>query len=145
MWFSVVFSFFAGVAVVFQRIVNAKLSERCSTLATTLYNYIFGLAGALLFLLILGRADISKLAEVKNIPWWMYLGGILGIGTIFVSAAVAPKISQLVMSLLIFVGQMFCSVCIDFLLDGSLNVSNIVGGFFALAGLLLINLDTSDR
>ena len=145
MLFSVIFSFLAGSSIVLQRIVNAKLSEKCSTLATTLYNYIFGLAGAIVILFVMGRADISHFSDIKNIPWWMYLGGILGIGTIFVSAAVAPKISQLVMSLLMFVGQIFCSVCIDFMLDGTLNIPNIIGGICALAGLLLINLDTADR
>ncbi|MCI1208576.1 MAG: DMT family transporter [Treponema sp.] len=141
MLFSVLLSTLAGSCIVLQRIVNAKTSAKSSTLAACLYNYIFGLAGAVAVMLLLGRSDFTHAADLKKIPVWMYIGGPLGIVTVGIAAFVAPKISQLVMSLLMFVGQVFASVFIDIIIQGSVNIPNIVGGIFALAGLLLINLD----
>lgn len=136
---AIILSILSGVTIVLSRTTNALLSEKSSTLVSTFYNYAIGMAFSALFLLILGRSELSIFSHSSYLPFYYYLGGFLGVAAVFFSAYLAIKISSLVMTILMFFGQISGAIILDWLLSGSIDYSNILGGILVLLGLFFIN------
>ena len=68
---------------------------------------------------------------------WIYLGGAIGVITVWLSNVVVAKIPQLYITLLMFVGQVFTGVIMDALHDGAFSTANIIGGVLVALGLAL--------
>lgn len=131
----VVVSLLAGVGVVSSRLVNSQLAHRTSTRNATFFNYLVGLTGALLVLTLTG----GKLTFPQAIsgPFYIYLGGALGVVIVLVTNLVVRKIPSLYMTMTLFVGQVFAGVLLDMLLARSLPQKNILGGLLVLCGLMV--------
>jgi transporter family-2 protein len=69
--------------------------------------------------------------------FWSYLGGAIGVITVWLSNVVVVKIPQLYITLLMFVGQVFTGVLMDALIDGAVSTQNIIGGVLVTLGLAL--------
>ena len=69
--------------------------------------------------------------------FWTYLGGAIGVFTVWLSNVVVVKIPQLYITLLMFVGQVFTGVLMDALIDGAVSTQNIIGGVLVSLGLAL--------
>lgn len=129
--------FASGVLLVISRTFNARLAERTSFYTSTFFNYVFGLATAIPVFLLLGRAEPAAAGFSLSPDWWIYLGGAIGVCTVFLSSVVVVKIPALYITLLLFVGQVFTGVCLDALLDGAFSLQNLLGGVFVALGLSL--------
>jgi transporter family-2 protein len=80
--------------------------------------------------------DVSALAGFRPSPeWYIYLGGVLGIGVVLVNNVIVLKISAFYLTLLIFVGQVFSGVVIDFLLAHAFSARILLGGLLVTIGL----------
>lgn len=124
-----------GFTIVMNRIINASLAERIGLFRGTLYNYITGLVTSLLFALFSGETNIVKGIDYSAIPFWAYLGGFVGVIVIVLSSYLTPRISSLYLTLLLFIGQIFTGVIIDYFSTGEFAVSKLVGGLFVVGGL----------
>jgi transporter family-2 protein len=104
---------------------------------STFYNYVLGLITAIPVFLLLGRGEpaLAGLALTQN--WWIYLGGAIGVITVWLSNVVVVKIPALYITLLMFVGQVFTGVVLDTLIDGTFSSQNLIGGLFVAVGLSL--------
>lgn len=128
--------FTSGVLLVVSRSFNSRLADETSMVSSTLFNYICGLATAIPVFLLLGRGALSGGFALSG-KWWMYLGGAIGVCTVFLTNVVVVKIPALYISLLMFVGQVFTGVCLDALIDGALSLQNLLGGVLVALGLTL--------
>ena len=127
----------SGALLVVSRSYNARLAEQTSVYISTFFNYVCGLATAIPVFLLLGGGEPVYRGFALSPNWWIYLGGAIGVATVWMSSVVVVKIPQLYITLLMFVGQVFMGVLIDALIDGAFSVENIVGGSFVALGLAL--------
>lgn len=131
----VILPFLAGVSLVISRTLNACLAEETSGSISTFYNYLIGLSTAVIVLLLAGRREPLMTAPVFSADLYIYIGGALGVATVFLSNVVVAKISAFYMTLFLFVGQVFSALILDFIIDGAFSVRNLIGGLLVAAGL----------
>lgn len=129
--------FASGVILVISRSFNARLAGRTSVYVSTFFNYVLGLSTAIPVFLLLGRGEPVLTGFSLSQDWWIYLGGAIGVVTVWLSNVVVVKIPALYITLLMFVGQVFTGVALDTLLDGAFSSQNLIGGLFVAVGLTL--------
>ncbi len=132
----IVISILAGVSVVVSRIINSNLAKEIGIFQSTFFNYIVGLFFSVIFF-ILSREKIN-LSGLKSgdVPFWAYLGGVAGVLLIVLSNYITPRISSFYLTLLIFVGQLFTGIIIDYFVKGNISSGKLIGGLLVLAGLI---------
>ncbi|WP_432661848.1 DMT family transporter [Wukongibacter baidiensis] len=131
-----IFAFLTGGLTIVSIIINSKLAMRIGVLQGILINYLVGLLFSVLVLL----ANFSSMnfsSEIlAHIPFWAYLGGAIGIIGIAINNAVVPKIGAIYATLLIFIGQLFMGITIDFFIGNSISQGKIIGGLLILCGMV---------
>lgn len=139
-----------GVSIVVARTINSKLATHIGIFEGTLFNYITGLLTSILVFLVIG--DLAAIKDIgnSNIPLWAYIGGLIGIMVVTLSSFVATKISVFYLTIIMFIGQIFTGVLVDYFREGNLSLSKILGGLIVAAGLgynLIIDskIDTSEK
>lgn len=131
-------SLLTGVTVVTSRQINAQLAERTSVLTSTFYNYSVGLITAIVALAIAAMSGAEIVIGVgisKNL--WIYLGGAIGVLTVLLSNICVQRMSSLIMTLMMFAGQVFGGVAIDAIFYGEFSLRTLAGGIFAFLGLVV--------
>lgn len=128
-------SILGGASVVLGRMINAKLSEKIGTLQSTLINYIVGLSFTIIIFFITQDKFKMGLHAFSSIPFWAYLGGLMGVIIIMTSNYVTPRISAFYITLLVFIGQLFLGTVIDYFMLRQLSLTKAIGGILVLAGL----------
>jgi len=138
----------AGVSIVIARIINANLAKKVGVFEGTFFNYVIGLLFSFIFLLF--SKELLQLSKINFsiIPWWAYLGGVIGVIVVVLSNYITPRISSFYLTLLIFVGQFFVGMMIDYIALNLLSIGKIVGGLLVLIGLiynLLLDKDLKNQ
>ncbi|MDF2589422.1 MAG: putative rane protein [Anaerocolumna sp.] len=132
---AIILSILSGVTNVVARIINANLAKIIGLFQGTLFNYVIGLLVSLLFLLFnLNSMDFTS-TTFLSVPIWAYLGGMLGVMVVVISNYLTPRISAFYLTLLMFIGQLFAGIIIDYVASSELSIGKIIGGIFVLAGL----------
>ncbi|MHB8132050.1 MAG: DMT family transporter [Mobilitalea sp.] len=128
-------SIITGVTVVIGRIINANLAEKIGTFQGTLINFIVGLSFSFLFLFISNESIAVFSENYKLIPSWAYFGGLIGVVVVILSNYITPRISAFYSTLLMFIGQLFFGIVIDYIMLHEMSIGKIIGGLFVLIGL----------
>lgn len=131
----VLFAILCGVTNVLSRSVNFVLSDKIGMYQSTFFNYVFGLAGSILILLISGETFKLFSASSYNAPWYIYAGGLLGVAVVTLLSFLSSKVSSFYFTLLLFVGQLFTGIIIDGLSTGKISIYQVVGGLLVVIGL----------
>jgi len=139
----VMIAILSGVSIVIARIINYNLAKRIGIIQGTFYNYVFGLFVSFIFLVLSYELHHISTETMKSIPLWAYLGGLTGVLVVVLSSYITPKISAFYLTLLMFIGQLFVGIIIDYYTLNILSIGKVIGGFLVLIGLsynLLIDL-----
>ncbi len=128
-------SVMAGISVVVARIINFRLANEIGIVQGTFYNYVVGLFFSLTFMFLSGEFLNIPNVQFGSLPLWAYIGGMCGVIVVMLSSYITPKVSSFYLTLLIFIGQLFVGIIIDFFTAGHLSTGKIIGGLFVLAGL----------
>lgn len=131
--FFIIISIASGAIVVISRILNTRLSEKVGLLESSFFNYLTGLLSAIILFAII--EDKITLYQLNALPFGAYLGGALGIIIVILSSVVTPKMSSFYITLIIFIGQLFSGIIIDFLILKTMPVQKIIGGVLVIVGL----------
>ena len=142
-----VFLFFAtGVAagslIAFQNVFNATMGKRIGNLGSVLVLTLVSLILAgILILLIPHSADFTQLPGLSE--WYLYLGGLLGVGIVSASIYLLPQIGSTATLTALIVGQLAAALIIDhFGLFGSpkieVDLCRLAGVAFLVFGAYLI-------
>ena len=131
----ILFAILCGVSNVLSRSVNFVLSEKIGMYQSTLFNYIFGLSGSFLLLLISGETFKLFTTSSYNAPWFVYTGGLLGVIVVTMLSFLSSKVSSFYLTLLLFVGQLFTGIIIDALSTGKISFYQVLGGALVVLGL----------
>ncbi|WP_288688830.1 DMT family transporter [uncultured Acinetobacter sp.] len=131
-----------GIAMTFQTAINSQLREYLySPLQAALFSFLVGTI-VLACLVFFQSADKPDLATLGQIPWYLWLGGFLGVYAISISIYTAPKLGFLTLSGLIIFGQIIMSMIVDqYGLLGTektaINWQRLLGGVVIFIGVLL--------
>lgn len=132
---AIIVSLLAGFTIVASRTVNSNLAIRTSLLYSTMWNYISGLTASAALLLLFGLGGSAPFSQGFLPQFWIYFGGGVGAAVVFLSNVTVTRVSSLNLTLLMFVGQIFTSVALDWLISGSFSLGNALGGLFVAVGL----------
>ncbi|MCU4311522.1 DMT family transporter [Acinetobacter variabilis] len=134
--------FAIGVLLTLQTAVNTQLKEYLySPIQAAFFSFLIGtivLAGIVLF-----QSHLKpSLQELMTVPWYLWLGGFLGVYAISMSIYAAPKMGFLTLTGMIIFGQMVMSMIVDqFGLLGNekmpVNWQRLLGGVVIFIGVLL--------
>lgn len=131
--FYILISIASGTIVVISRILNTKLSETVGLIQSSFFNYLTGIFAALILFLVF-RNTIT-LSQLYNIPFYAYLGGLLGVIIVILNSVITPKMSSFYATLIIFIGQLFTGIIIDCITLKTIPYAKIIGGILVVFGL----------
>jgi transporter family-2 protein len=111
---SLLLALLSGVLMAVQGAMNGALGKAIGTWETTFIVHLLGLVvlSILLFGFSLGRLSWE---EMQTAPWYVYLGGIVGVFIIYLVAVSIPKIGAANATTAIIIGQVGMAVLIDHL------------------------------
>lgn len=136
----ILLSLTAGAAVIFTRVVNAKLAAEIGELQSSFMNYLSGLPLCLLLSICIAEPQATE----APFRLWIWLGGTLGVLNVLICNLLVPKMSASSLTMLALCGQLLCGVLLDLLLGSALNTQEFFAGLTIAAGIL-INYLTSKK
>ncbi|MBA0154819.1 MULTISPECIES: DMT family transporter [Acinetobacter] len=131
-----------GIAMTLQTAINTQLREYLySPLQAALFSFLIGTI-VLAILVFFQQVPKPNLHEIVHLPWYMWLGGVLGVYAISLSIYAAPKLGYLTLTGLILFGQIAMSMLVDhFGVLGTekapINWQRLLGGVVIFIGVLL--------
>lgn len=132
----------AGGIIPFQGSINAQLGQLMKhPLQASLISFTGGVLTLLIVLLIL-RPELPSRHLLTSIPWYMYLGGVIGAVFVTTVLLLVPQIGITNMLAAAIVGQLVISAVIDHfgILDVPVHPVSLarVGGILLLIGGLIL-------
>lgn len=104
----------AGVWVGVQRALNGQINSYSNTsFATSQLNFITGTMFLLLLLILRSLFSSGSIMNLSTGPWWMFLGGSIGVIYIAISAVAVQHLGVLDFTLFSVGGMLFGSLAID--------------------------------
>ena len=105
-------------------------------------NFLVGTALLAVYMLLM-RSKLPSLASLAEVPFWAWLGGLIGASYIIATLQLGPKIGAALLLALILAGQMTASLVVDhFGLLGfphhPVNVARLAGAVLLVIGAILI-------
>lgn len=131
-----------GGLVILSMIINSRLADKIGVLQGTFANYIVGLVFTLVLVMLLKGPKGFITNNLHQVPFYGFLGGFIGVMVVATSNVIIPKIPAIYSALLIFIGQVFTGIVIDYIRLSSVSKGKIIGGLIIVLGLLYnTNLD----
>lgn len=131
-----------GIAMTIQTAVNTQLKEYLySPLQAALLSFLVGTIVLAIFVFF-QAAPKPTVGDLAHIPWYLWIGGLLGVYAISLSIYTAPKLGFLSLSGLIIFGQVLTSMLFDHFgwlgtEKVSINWQRLLGGVVIFIGVLL--------
>ena len=132
--FYILISIASGGIIVLSRILNTVLTDNIGLMESSFFNYLTGFISSLILFFIM--KDTIQFSNFTNTNVWAYLGGVIGVIIVILSSVVTPKMSVFYISLIIFIGQLFTGIIIDYLTLKTIPFNKIIGGLLVVGGLL---------
>lgn len=134
-WIPVVLSLITGITIVTSRSVNAELAEKSSVWASTWYNYFVGLLTCGIIWGVAVCFGQSTFQLQIDLNPWIYTGGLVGVITVTILNVVTKKMSAFILTLIMFVGQLFTGILLDLMLGQTFTMTYLMGGVLTVFGL----------
>ena len=113
LWLYLLFAVAAGAMLPFQFGINAQLSTWVgSPVRAAFVSFLVGTI-ALLIISAFVRKPLPSLARLGDVPWWAWIGGLLGAFYVAGSIFTAPKLGAVTLAAAIVFGQTLASVLVD--------------------------------
>ena len=134
---TIVLAVFSGTWVGVQRALNGQINSYSkASFATSLLNFITGTTFLLFLLLLRTLFTDHSVMNFTSGPWWMFLGGSIGVIYIALSAHIVQHVGVLEFTLFSVGGMLIGSLFIDIIVP---TKGTIISGFL-IAGILLTYL-----
>jgi transporter family-2 protein len=112
-WLYLLFAVAAGAMLPLQFGVNAQLAHWLgSPIRAAFVSFLVG-AVALLVVAAFVRKPLPSLARLGDVPWWVWIGGLLGAFYVTGSIVTAPRLGAVTLAAAIIFGQTLASVLVD--------------------------------
>jgi len=115
--------------------LNTVLSKVIGLLETTFVVQLTGtlILVVLLFILRMGKGNFALWAQA---PWYAYLGGVIGVGIIYLVAASIPEVGVANATTAIIIGQVLTAIIIDHF--GAFGLEKISYSWNQVIGLIFL-------
>ena len=136
-----IISIFTGALLALMISLNGTVGEASGNYASSVIIHVIGLIGIIVVLI----ATKSKFKNLKSVPFYMYLGGLVGVLTvIFSNISFSTLGVSLTVSLGLF-GQLITSIVIDHfgffnIPVNKFNKKKIIGLVIILIGILVMTI-----
>lgn len=132
----------AGCLVGMQAPINSRLGKSVGSLQAATFSFLVGTA-VLLLIATFARGGLGSLSEVRQVPWWALVGGLLGAVYVSVALIAVRTLGASGLTAVVIGGQLAISVAIDrFGLFGlarqHIGASRVVGLVLLVAGVALV-------
>ncbi|MBE9225319.1 DMT family transporter [Phormidium sp. LEGE 05292] len=140
----------AGSFLALGAAANAQLKQTLhSPLAAATINFIVGFS-VLTLLMVLGVFKSDNLDKLSSVPWWAFLGGLLGAIFVTLQTLIVPKLGLTTTTLAVVCSQMIVSLSIDQfgwfgITPHPLNTSRIVAICLLLGAIALTQLGSGKK
>ena len=139
---AVVLGIGAGCLVGMQAPINSRLGKSVGSLQAASFSFLVGTA-VLLLIAAFVRGGLGSLGQVRQVPWWALVGGLLGAVYVTVALIAVRTLGASGITAAAIAGQLAISVAIDrFGLFGiarqHIDVSRIVGLMLLAVGVVLV-------
>ena len=112
-WLYLLFAVAAGAMLPFQFGINAQLAHWLgSPIRAAFVSFLVGTL-ALLVISAFVRKPLPSLARLGDVPWWIWMGGLLGAFYVAGSIVTAPKLGAVTLAAAIVFGQTLASALVD--------------------------------
>lgn len=138
-------AFACGSIVPVQAAINATLRTHLpSPMQAALISFAVGTLALLLYV-IAERSPLPTASSLAQVPWWGWIGGVLGAFFVFSSLVVVPKLGAAAMLAIIVAGQMTSSLLMDHfgvlnLVQQAITPVRVLGVGLVIAGAALVTL-----
>lgn len=142
-WFFLLLILLAGAVLPVQAAVNNKMADWVqSPVLATLLSFVVGIVALLAYLLVSGTS-LAPLAQARQAPWGLWLGGLLGAFYVVVVVSLAPRLGMALTFTLLVAGQLLATLVIDHygllgLPVREINLARLAGIVLVIAGVILI-------
>ncbi len=142
-WILLLFALVVGVALPFQAGINAQLRPWLGhPIIAALASFSIGTLSLLVYTLALSL-PFPSWSTLPQIPWWQWLGGLLGAFYIAATVVLAPKLGAASLISALVGGQMLASLLLDhYGLIGyrvhPINLWRLIGAGLVITGVMLI-------
>ncbi|GAA3658576.1 DMT family transporter [Nocardioides ginsengisoli] len=127
----------AGAGMAVQAAFNGRVSAIAGPWVSSLNNFVIGFIGLVAVWLIALAID----HDLRPLPgqWWMYVGGVLGMGFIWLSAALVRVHGVLVLGLCVIAGQVITALVIELVVNADSHVGpvGVAAGGLTVVGVLV--------
>ena len=139
-YFFLIIAVLAGVAMAFQGALNSALSKIIGLWEATFLVHASAtiVLVFIIFLLKMGKGDF---ALYHKAPWYLYLGGIIGVLITYGVVTSIPKLGAASATTAIIVGQVLTALIIDQL--GLFGLKEISFTWMKFLGLILLSVGAS--
>ena len=138
----VLLSLLTGVAIAIQTGVNTQLRLHLGGALPAVF-VSFAVGMILIVFALVGLRTPFPLAQLTRAPWWMWLGGVLGLFIVSTNIIVAPRLGAALLMSLAVSGQLGAAVILDHYGAFAfpvhpISVGRVVGSVLLIAGVALI-------
>ena len=102
----------AGLAGSVQVALMSRLGERIGVLEALAFSTVLTAAGAFV-VLVLARRSVAGFEHAVHQPWWMLLGGVMGLVIVFTITYSGPRIGVAATVGILIAGQLVMGAVID--------------------------------
>ena len=102
----------AGLAGSIQVALMSRLGERIGVLEALAFSTALT-AGAAVVILVIARQSLAGFADAVHQPWWMLLGGLMGLLIVFTVTYAGPRIGVAATVGILIAGQLAMGAAID--------------------------------
>jgi len=113
MWTYILLALIGGIAIATQAPINARLREIVvSPVMSALISFAIGTI-ALFVMHLTGFAGPASFDRILKMPWWYWIGGVLGAFFVFAALTSVSKLGAATVVSLVIVGQLMAALTID--------------------------------
>lgn len=139
---AIVLAVIGGAVLPLQVLINSRLAVGLgNALWATTVSFIVGTLGMLVWLL-LTRQTSADWSQAAQLPWWVWLGGLLGGAYVTFTIVTVPVLGATVLVLLLILGQMLAGTLLDHFgiltQQQPVNLAKIAGLVLVFVGTVLV-------
>jgi transporter family-2 protein len=125
----------------FQAPINAALKSHVGMFESSLISFSVGTLALILLVMFAGK---GSLANIRQVPWWHSLGGLIGAFFVTATLIAVPQIGAARMTVAILAGNMLAALLIDRfgwvgIARKPIDAPRIAGVLLLIVAVILIN------
>jgi transporter family-2 protein len=144
-WLYVLLAVAAGVMLPFQYGVNSQLAHWLgSPVRAAFVSFLVGTI-ALLVVAAFVRRPMPSVGRLGEVPWWVWIGGLLGAFYVTGSIVSAPRLGAVTVAMAVIFGQTLASTLVDHFgwvgfREHHLSPGRLVGILLVAGGVVLVRV-----